>query len=110
MKRPILNAAGAPIAGPPKQRVVDRPIVAVHLQDAEGACTANVQPDVTALEAFQISHMLLWCVTQPPPQQDQKTGDVLITNTLWRKYIADNKLERHFVFSDSPIHSTTGHA
>jgi hypothetical protein len=110
MKRPILNADGAPLAGQPKQRVVDRPIVPVHLQDADGACTANVQPDITALETYHITNLLLWCVTQPPPQQDKRTGDVLITNTLWRKYIADNKLERHFVFSDAPIHPTAGHA
>lgn len=111
MKRPILNAHGAPLAPTePVERTVDRPIVAVRMQDKEGAAEFTPQADITAMEAYQLANIMAWCVTQPPVQRDPRSGDVIHVNTMWRKYIADNALERHFTFSMSIPLREPGHA
>lgn len=106
----ILNAHGAPIVGQPKERIIDRPIVSVRMQDAEGVAEFTVQSDITAMEAYMLANIMAWCVTQPPVQQDPRDGTVIHTNTMWRKYIVDNKLERHFTFSMSIPLREPGHA
>lgn len=111
MKPPILNAHGAPMAGAePVIRTVDRPIVPVRMQDTEGVAEFTPQDDITAKEAYMLANIMAWCVTQPSPQQDPRTGVVTQVNTMWRKYIADNALERHFTFSMSIPLREPGHA
>lgn len=111
MKRPsILNSHGAPLRNEPVVRTVERPIVSVKMQDEEGIVEFTVQDDVTAMESYHLANIMAWCITQPPPQQDPRTGDVLHTHTLWRKYIIEHKLERHFTFTMSIPLTEPGHA
>lgn len=111
MKPPILDVNGERLIGAkPRERTVERPIVAVRMQDEDGSVEAIVQPDITALEAYHIANLLMWCVTQPGPQRHPQTGDIVHIKTMWRKYIADNQLERHFKFSDGVPVREAGHA
>lgn len=110
-KSPILSANGEQLIGAkPNERNVNRPIVPVRMQDAEGVCEFAPQDDLTPLEAYKLANIIAWCVTQPPPRQDPRNGDIILTHTLWRKYIADNQLERHFAFSDAIPLRAPGHA
>lgn len=108
MKKPIFNAHGAPITTPPRFRVVERPIVTVHLQDPEGVAEITVQTDITPYEAYQIANMMAWVTTNPQPTEDMEGNRVLV-HTLWRKYVLDNKLERHFKFSSAIPVTEPGH-
>ena len=108
MKPTILNSSGAPIPRQPQVRVVERPIVAVHLQDPDGVAEITVQPDITGYEAYLIANLMAWVTTNPPAQQAEN-GDRILVHTMWRKYIAEHKLERHFKFSDGVPVQEAGH-
>lgn len=91
---------GIPIIGAQqKPRIFERPIVPIKLQDREGIAELVPQTDLTVLEVFSLTQLLLWITTQPPPQTDGRGNVTSVIVTPWRRYIAEQGLERHFTFT-----------
>jgi hypothetical protein len=106
----MFNASGVPMLGPkPKEVEIRRPIVPFRLQDKDGVAECAPQDDLTPLESWQITLLVFYCTSQPPPFHEPKRNEIVKMWTPWRQYIADHKLERHFTFSQTTPVNQVGH-
>lgn len=87
---PLVDATGRPVMSP-NQGVA---ITMAQFNDMLGTATITPADDMTGKECLQITAMLFTALVVPPPPQAPPI--------MWRQFIKDNKLERHFNFQPHP--------
>jgi hypothetical protein len=98
------------IGAEPKVAVLRQPVQPLILSDEEGSAILKPLDDLTPVEAVKVIGMILFIVMQPqgvvPDPRTQGRTPVQVYS-LWREYMVEHKLERHFELSavrlDRPI-------
>lgn len=86
-KIPILGKK--PMPDPRMMKPIERDIESFNIQDEKGIAQFQPQADMTGLESSRITQMFISFLFPAP----------VPIKWSWRKFIAEHKLDRHFVMA-----------